>query len=174
MTLKTMKKWKNETDHKYYLANREKRLLYARTYRETHRKKICDDMSKYYFKNRDLIQKKQITRHKKRILIDPSYKISCSVRARLGSFLRHIGMQKKNKTFNYIGCTKEELKTYIESKFSRGMSWDNYGKNGWHIDHIKPLCSFDLMKEEELHKACHYTNLQPLWAIDNLVKSGKH
>ncbi len=72
-----------------------------------------------------------------------------------------------------LGCTAAELKTDLESKFLDGMSWDNWGRAGWHIDHIKPLNNFDLTNPDEFNAACHYTNLQPLWAIDNLRKGSK-
>jgi len=65
------------------------------------------------------------------------------------------------------------LIAHLESKFQEGMSWENYGKNGWHLDHIIPLSAFDLTDPEQLKIACHYTNIQPLWARDNLVKSNK-
>lgn len=71
-----------------------------------------------------------------------------------------------------IGCSAAEFKKYIESLWTEGMSWNNYGYEGWHIDHIKPLSSFDLTSLEEQTKANHYTNLQPLWAKDNYAKGG--
>lgn len=71
-----------------------------------------------------------------------------------------------------MGCSGQELKRYLESKFQPGMSWDNYGVHGWHIDHIVPLSSFNLSDPEDYKKACHYTNLQPMWAIDNIKKGG--
>jgi len=79
------------------------------------------------------------------------------------------GQFKSNSTTKSLGCTIVELKIYLESKFQPNMSWDNYGE--WHLDHIKPLASFDLNNPDEYAKACHYTNLQPLWAIDNIKKS---
>lgn len=80
---------------------------------------------------------------------------------------------KIQSSMKYVGCTPGELVKYLESKFKDGMSWDNYGFYGWHIDHIIPVSSFDLSKEEDLVKCFHYTNLQPLWADENLRKSNK-
>jgi hypothetical protein len=65
----------------------------------------------------------------------------------------------------------EQLKQHLESKFQTGMTWDNWTIDGWHIDHIKPLASFDLTNRKQLFEDCNYTNLQPLWAIDNILKS---
>ena len=61
--------------------------------------------------------------------------------------------------------------THLESKFTDGMSWDNHTTHGWHIDHIIPLSSAKTL--EEVEKLCHFSNLQPLWAIDNLLKGGR-
>lgn len=70
-----------------------------------------------------------------------------------------------------VGCNIEEFKKYLESMFVDGMDWGNYGL--WHIDHIIPCISFDLSNEQEQRKCFHYTNMQPLWAKDNLIKSSK-
>ncbi len=72
-----------------------------------------------------------------------------------------------------LGCSIQSFREYIETKFKEGMSWENWGRNGWHIDHIKPLASFDLSDRNQLLKACHYTNLQPLWAEENIKKGSK-
>ena len=75
-------------------------------------------------------------------------------------------------TMELTGCELPFLKGYLEAKFTEGMTWENHGD--WHIDHIQPCCSFDLKEEEEQQKCFHYTNLQPLWASDNLTKGGKY
>ena len=82
-------------------------------------------------------------------------------------------LRNKNENFYHslLGCTTKTFRAYIESKFQEGMSWSNYGgKRGWVLDHIKPLCRFDLSKEEEINKASHYSNVQPLWFYQNSTK----
>jgi hypothetical protein len=64
----------------------------------------------------------------------------------------------------------EQLRQHLEAQFTDGMSWDNYGRDGWHIDHIRPCASFDLTDPEQQRQCFHYTNLQPLWAADNIRK----
>jgi len=73
-----------------------------------------------------------------------------------------------------LGCSIKDLKIYLEGKFKQGMSWNNWGTKGWHIDHIRPLSSFKLSERSNLLEACHYTNLQPLWAEDNILKSDNY
>ncbi len=78
------------------------------------------------------------------------------------------GINKAKKTIKLLDCTIPELKKYLEKQFKKGMTWNNYGK--WHVDHIRPCCKFDLSKPEEQLKCFNYTNLQPLWAEENLRK----
>ena len=78
----------------------------------------------------------------------------------------------KNKTYtDVIGCSPEFLKEHLEKQFTVEMSWDNHGLYGWHIDHITPLSS--AKTEDDVHKLCHYTNLQPLWCNENYKKGTK-
>ena len=87
------------------------------------------------------------------------------------SFKRGTNKFKKSaKTEIILGCTVLEFRNYIESKFIDGMNWKNQGK--WHLDHIKPLALGT--NEEEVIELNHYTNFQPLWAIDNLRKGSKY
>lgn len=104
------------------------------------------------------------------------HKISTCIRTRIKDALtynRITSVKKTQHTEDLLGCTIEECKTYLESLFKEGMSWNNYGYRGWHIDHIIPCSAFDLTKIEEQRKCFHYTNLQPLWAKDNLSKGDK-
>lgn len=96
--------------------------------------------------------------------------IASNLRSRLGAFIKSKSSTESNETASYVGCTRNELKKHIESKFTDGMTWENKGRHGWHIDHILPLSHFDLRKKSELLKAMHYTNIQPLWEKDNLSK----
>ena len=101
---------------------------------------------------------------------NPIVKLSENVRTRIRVFLSLNNIIKKNKTFDIVGCSPEFLKEYLEQKFTEGMSWELMGQH-IHIDHIIPLSSANT--EEEVYKLCHYTNLQPLWAEDNLKKGSK-
>lgn len=121
-------------------------------------------------KNKDKVNSKSVKYEKDRKKIDPKYKLIRNIRTRIYNFLRNKNITKSNKTINIIGCSPEFLKSYIENKFIDGMSWDKFGKE-IHIDHIIPLSS--AKNEEEVFKLCHYTNLQPLWSVDNLKKGSK-
>jgi hypothetical protein len=156
---------------------------YNKSYYETNRKEIRSQQLNYAKKNRS--QKHQYDQDRKplrnaqakeRWRFDPIYRLRKIFRRRFSHFL------SSNITANmekYVGCTLDELKSHIESLWHDGMSWDNYGNpNGdhsdcWHIDHIIPVSSFDYENdlEQSLRDCWHYTNLQPLWAKDNLTKS---
>ncbi|MNJ57854.1 hypothetical protein D3C77_534630 [compost metagenome] len=81
------------------------------------------------------------------------------------------GYAKSSKTETVLGCSYEDLVKYLESKFLPGMTWENRGMFGWHIDHVVPLSSAS--SAEEIEKLNHYTNLQPMWAEDNWSKGAK-
>lgn len=88
--------------------------------------------------------------------------------------------KKEKTTSQYIDYTIGDLKDHIESKFKDGMSWDNYGIRGWHIDHIRPISSFNFFDESgnvlmgEIRKCMSLENLQPLWARENIQKGNKY
>jgi hypothetical protein len=124
--------------------------------------------SKHYRKeNKEIINEYVKTRRKN----DPIFKLKHLMGSRILIFLKSRNIAKTNKTFEIIGCSPEYLKKHLEERFTEGMSWDLMGKY-IHIDHIIPLCS--AKTEEDVYRLCHYTNLQPLWAEDNLRKSGNY
>lgn len=103
---------------------------------------------------------------------DPQFRVIQRLRERVHVALRRKGTEKKCQTMDSIGCSASFVVAYLETRFQPGMTWDNYG-TAWHIDHVKPLASFDLSKKSEQLKANHYTNLQPMWAEENLSKGCK-
>lgn len=108
---------------------------------------------------------------KQRIKTDPIFRFKCSVRRCIRDAFKRRNKTKSEKTLKYLGCTWNEFMDYIEKQFQPGMSFDNYGFDGWHIDHIVPLAT--AKTEEQVAKLNHYTNIQPLWAKDNLSKGAK-
>jgi hypothetical protein len=145
----------------YYKINREKLLDYKKNYDKTHQQKNIEYRISYKIKRNQ--------RYNNRRKIDINFKIRGNLKHRIWLSLK--GFNKSKTTTKLLGCSIEHLKQHLEKQFNNGMSWLNYGK--WHIDHIKPCASFDLSKTKEQKKCFHYSNLQPLWAKDNLSKSDK-
>jgi hypothetical protein len=106
-----------------------------------------------------------------RLKNDPEFRLLSNLRARVRGAIKFYKGEKLFRTMELIGCSIHDVKLHLESKFTEGMSWENYGK--WHIDHIIPCCAFNLIDPQEQLKCFHYTNLQPLWAEDNLKKGDK-
>lgn len=97
---------------------------------------------------------------------NPIFKIKVNLRRRVHHAL--MGENKSAKTFELIGCSAEDFKTHIEGLWLEGMSWDNYGPSGWHVDHIKECHTFDLSDPHQQRECFHFSNQRPLWAKDNL------
>lgn len=155
---------KNENGKKYYYRTHEQQIKRSR---EKHQKN--KEKEKEYRKNN---RKKISLRIKNKYNNDKRYSVEINVRNRLKIFLKTKNIKKNNKTFEIIGCSPEELRNYLESKFKDGMTWENYGFYGWHIDHIIPLSS--AKTEKDIYKLSHYTNLQPLWCDENWKKLKKY
>jgi hypothetical protein len=107
---------------------------------------------------------------KRRKAVDPGFKALLALRSR--ARVAMFGAKKVSTTAELLGVCREGLRVWLEIQFAPGMTWQNYGQ--WHIDRVKPCCSFDLLDPEQQRQCFHYTNLQPLWAADNFAKSGKH
>ncbi len=129
------------------------KIVYNNKYYAENRQKIIRDNSDYVIKKRKT---------------NPIFRMESNLRRRLSLAIVACGNSKSHGTQKLLDCSWQELKIYLESQFQDGMTWDNYGD--WHIDHIKPCCSFDLSNIDEQKLCFHYTNLQPLWAEDNLRK----
>lgn len=143
---------RSKIELEYRLLNKEKVKKRRKTYYENNKKKHL----KYFLERRNN---------------DTLFKVTDNVRRRMNHFFKSNYIQKNNKTFNIIGCSPQSLREHLESQFVKGMNWDNYGKDGWHIDHIIPLSSAN--NEDEIYELCNYSNLQPLWAKENLSKGSK-
>lgn len=156
----------------HYQKNKAKKDAYAKEYSIKYPEKYKLAMSvsgkKNFQKNKTEIYKKRNERYKK----DPHTKIRLLLHGRLKSAVKK-GL-KDESSRKLLGCTIPEFKLYLESKFKDGMSWDNHGKFGWHIDHIKPCALFDLTDPEQQKICFHYTNTQPLWAKENHTKNAKY
>jgi len=145
-------------------GKREEKTEYLRKYREENRERL-----RTYWRERARTPKyrrfrREYVRNKRHT--DINYKVLANLRNRL----KHVmtGYLKADKTLQLLGCTVEQLRAHLEARFTSGMSWSNYGE--WHIDHIKPCSSYDMSDPVQQAACFHYTNLQPLWAIDNLKK----
>lgn len=147
-------KWQRENVEKMreynricYLKHKKERALYMENNRDRYRNWV----NNHYKSN---------INHKLRILIS-------------GRMREKLKKDKSDNTINLLGCSIKYFKNYIKSLFQEGMIWDNYGLKKWHLDHIIPCSKFELKNSEEQEVCFHYTNYQPLWAKDNLIKNNK-
>tara|TARA_Y100001973_G_C5133662_1_gene299152 strand:+ start:325 stop:933 length:609 start_codon:yes stop_codon:yes gene_type:complete len=167
---KEKKKAYNKAWHE---ANKEKRKVSQKAWYEANREKILAKTKAWYEANKEKVLAYRIDYDKKRYKEDPVYRLLKNMRGGMWSVLS--GRTKSSHTMEYVGMSPDELMNYLENKFTEGMTRDNYGE--WHVDHIRPLASFDFTgpdREEQLHIAWSYTNLQPLWAKDNLSKGATY
>jgi len=144
---------------KHRKENKDKHLEYCKEWRNRNH-----EYGKKY-KQKNLAKTRQ--RERDRYKNDLDFRIKKCLRSRLYQVVKF----KFSSVVKLVGCSLDELKSHLEKQFTNGMSWDNYGE--WHIDHVRPCCSFDLADPEQQERCFHYTNLQPLWAKDNLAKGGR-
>lgn len=108
---------------------------------------------------------------KKRKIIDPGFRVKCNLRNRLKDLMKNTKKGGSHHVSALIGCSTKQLAKHLESQFKKGMTWDNYGWGGWHVDHIIPCASFDHNDPKQVAQCWHWTNLRPLWAKENYDKS---
>jgi hypothetical protein len=157
-----MKKYMEDSEIKK--RYREKRKEHYKTNVDKYRER----RKEYYKNNKEKERSKNDEWRKNKLKTDGFFRMKRRLRERIRDYMKGLIISKKTK--DIIGIDYESFKTYISDKFTDGMTWENYGL--WHLDHIIPIC--EAKNEEELYKLNHYTNLQPLWAEDNLKKNRKY
>ena len=179
-------KKKRQGDSKeYYHKNKQRLLNQKKEYYESNKEDIKEKNKKRYYENQEEHQSKARDRYNKlnpdrRRMVknkyyhnkrknDPCDKIRRNLSRRIRDFIKKDNITTKD----LLGCSFEDFRQYLESLFLNGMNWENYGVHGWHIDHIIPCDSFDLSNPYQVKQCFHFSNLQPLWAKDNIIKSNK-
>ena len=168
--LKKNKDHIREYSHKRYLRNKKAKREYNREYHQDNMEKLNEKSRRYYYLHKDKIRAYESYRRK----TDPCYRIRLNLSRRIRCALKSQNTRKTNKTMDLVGCSLKEFKKHLEDLFTAGMTWNNYGRNGWTIDHIKPCVCFDLTKEQEQKKCFHYKNQQPLWHKINSSKGSRY
>ena len=158
-----------EKSKKYYQEKREYYKEKSKEYYKENKGKIKEKSKKYYQENKEYFKEYDKKYQRERRKTDSLFKMKHNLRIRTYGAFKRKGYSKNTKTQEMLGVDWEVAKAHIEKQFTKGMNLDNYGE--WHIDHIIPLAS--AKTEKELIKLCHYSNLQPLWAEDNIIKSDK-
>lgn len=158
----------------YWQRNRERLLPInnerSRIYAKLNPEKRKESANKWAIKNR----KRTIENTKNRYNTDPEFNIAIKHRRRIGMALKRIGAGRKDRIIYLLGCDYKFFKSYIEDKFTDGMTWDSVLNGEIHLDHIKPCAKFNLLNFDEQKICFHYTNYQPLWAKDNMEKHDKY
>jgi len=177
----------------YIKNNKEKISIARKESYKNNRTQILEEKQRYYRKNIERIKEyrcvtkehsKNVRKEnhrenrvilnakaRERIKNDIQYKLRVRLRARLYNAIK--SSSKEGSAVKDLGCSISFLKEYLEYKWLPDMNWSNWSFEGWHIDHIIPLGTFNLTDRRQFLKACHYTNLQPLWGIDNMRKGKK-
>jgi hypothetical protein len=154
-------------EKKYRDNNKEKKKEYA----VKHKEKISEYHKLYRIKNKEKLKERKNELRRWKLKEDVSYKLEHNIRCRIRMALKNNSKTSSSKEL--LGCSIEELKKHLEKQFKEGMSWNNYCYRSWHIDHIIPVAKYNLLLEEEQKKCFHYTNLQPLWAEENMKKGNR-
>ena len=151
------KEWENQ--------NKEKRVASKKEWDKQNKERVAAYSKEYRQQNK----KQKAAYYRNRFRTDPLYRLTHNLRSRVRDALN--GKTKSASTIKLLGCEPEFAIAHIESQFLSGMSWDNYGE--WHVDHITPCAAFNMEIEEHQYQCFHYTNLQPLWAKQNLLKNDR-
>jgi hypothetical protein len=169
-------------NHKYYLEkgrearrNRTPEQIEAKKkYDREYKKNNKDRYTKWRIKNADRVREQKRIWSNNKSATDIQYRIKKNLRTRIRCALKPSNAYKVDKSENLLGCKIDFYRNYIQSLFTDGMSWERFLAGEIEIDHIKPCVLFNLTIEEEQRRCFHYTNTQPLWAVDNMKKGIKY
>lgn len=162
MSRKNVNNWRVRHPEKAKESDRTSQSKRRKNDPESHRRRV----SKWQKENRDWVNAYSRKRYSENL----DHRIKHTLRNYIGTSLRRQRVKKTDKTMDILGCSIEDFKIYIESLFEPGMTWENYGKNGWEIDHIVPCSIFDFTNPDHRKRCFHFSNLQPLWFEENRRK----
>jgi hypothetical protein len=157
----------------YYHANREKAAERIKLFHEANPDYRRTYNAEFYRRNRTRERKRIMAWQKQQYETNPLYRLHKNLCSRIHQALKRHRLRKTVRSFEITGCSIEFLAGWLESRFQNGMSWDNQGRGGWHIDHVIPCSAFDLSDPKQLAQCFNYSNLQPLWEEDNLRKAAQ-
>lgn len=153
----------------HYKKNKAKIQAYKKEYQKKNSKRLSAISTEYAAKNKAKISEYMRQYRSKRRRDDPAFRLVCNLRTRVYCALRGKGTIRSIGTMKLVGCSIEFLRGYLEAKFEIGMTWENAGE--WHVDHIIPCAAFDLSDPAQQLECFNFSNLQPLWGLDNIRKS---
>jgi len=164
---------KKIAEKKYRDKNKERLDEYYKEWTKNKKEHRKEYLKQYREKNKEKIKEVKRTYQKEKRHTDPIYKLISNFRTAIYIVLKENKLDKYTNYFNMVGYSAEQLKKHLEEQFTDGMNWENYGE--WHIDHIKPISSFEFdSSEDEQFKVCwSLDNLQPMWGIENIKKGNK-
>ena len=163
----------NENRKEWRKRNYDKYIKTRRKYTEDNREHISNYSKTWKQNNRERVRSHHSENLKNRYREDANFRITVNLRNRIGRLIKEQDASKNVSTIKLLGCTAEEFRLYFESLFVDGMTWDKYMNGEIHVDHIRPCSSFNLTDPQQQQECFHFTNLQPLWAEDNLKKGSK-
>lgn len=150
---------------------------YGKQYRLDNATAIADSKKQWYIKNKEITHKRALDRLHNRLLTDPvfakKYKLKLNMACSINQSLK--GSKNGRSWEKLVGYTLNDLIRHLEKQFMPGMTWENRGRGGWHIDHIVPVSAFNFnsIEDVDFKKCWALKNLRPLWETENLRKGNK-
>lgn len=156
----------------------QRKLARSKIYQEKNKAKMAAYKASWYEANKDRLLRRAVERYpqtfarnRERCATDIQFALAMRLRARIHKALRACGVERSIRTAQLLGCSVAEFRSHVERQFTKGMAWEN--RSEWHLDHIRPIASFDLTDLEQQRVCFHFTNIRPLWRRANQQKSAQ-